>query len=264
MALRFQVGDYVSLDHIPACFTLTSFLSARLCAGQNYIAYDPYQDVIKSAVIDKILFGSVWCYNVEVTVEERLPANSNKNPSSHSFLIYVDDYELEFDVTRIARNGQISNVQVSIGGTPITGMGSTNTTSLPMSKFSIGDKVKLSPSADIYSIQRRVGVANIYLTRFDIREIIITKDFKNTAAAFNLTKNVYGAIITTRNNGTFRDIPLEEDEIELDSSSYYQAVSAVNMIATVSCYHPKKYKNSAGGKTFYVCPDCKADLGDVE
>jgi hypothetical protein len=29
------------------------------------------------------------------------------------------------------------------------------------------------------------------------------------------------------------------------------------------CSHPRKYINSAGGVRFYVCPDCKRDLGDA-
>jgi hypothetical protein len=32
---------------------------------------------------------------------------------------------------------------------------------------------------------------------------------------------------------------------------------------TSSCSHPKKYVNRATLKAFWVCPDCKADLGDV-
>lgn len=30
-----------------------------------------------------------------------------------------------------------------------------------------------------------------------------------------------------------------------------------------NCNHPNKYINQAGGKRFYVCPNCKADLGDA-
>jgi hypothetical protein len=30
-----------------------------------------------------------------------------------------------------------------------------------------------------------------------------------------------------------------------------------------SCSHPKKYVNRATLKAFWVCPDCKADLGDA-
>ena len=30
------------------------------------------------------------------------------------------------------------------------------------------------------------------------------------------------------------------------------------------CSHKNKYINTAGGKKFYVCPNCKADLGDVK
>ena len=32
---------------------------------------------------------------------------------------------------------------------------------------------------------------------------------------------------------------------------------------TPSCLHPKKYVNRATLKAFWVCPDCKADLGDA-
>lgn len=31
----------------------------------------------------------------------------------------------------------------------------------------------------------------------------------------------------------------------------------------VKCDHKDRYINEAGGKKFYVCPDCKADLGDA-
>lgn len=34
-------------------------------------------------------------------------------------------------------------------------------------------------------------------------------------------------------------------------------------IAHLGCDHKDKYVNFAGGKKFYVCPKCKADLGDA-
>ena len=36
-----------------------------------------------------------------------------------------------------------------------------------------------------------------------------------------------------------------------------------NTTITSSCSHPKKYVNRATLKAFWVCPDCKADLGDA-
>lgn len=47
-----------------------------------------------------------------------------------------------------------------------------------------------------------------------------------------------------------------------DILKYIQGVK-VNNVAPVTCSHPNKYINRAMLTPFWVCPDCKADLGNA-
>ena len=50
----------------------------------------------------------------------------------------------------------------------------------------------------------------------------------------------------------------------LDGGYTIEKTMQGNEVQSSGCTHDNKYINRAGFKDFWVCPDCKADLGDVK
>jgi len=55
----------------------------------------------------------------------------------------------------------------------------------------------------------------------------------------------------------------DQDKLDYEKSKVLSNIQGNIKDITISCSHPKKYVNRATLKAFWVCPDCKADLGDV-
>ena len=56
---------------------------------------------------------------------------------------------------------------------------------------------------------------------------------------------------------------VDEGDLVLVSAIKKNSV-VTNHEASTGCQHLRKYVNKAGFKNFWVCPDCKKDLGDYE
>lgn len=81
--------------------------------------------------------------------------------------------------------------------------------------------------------------------RLDRGEVIVGRDNQYD---WGLATNVYKGNLQFKKRNAFKREYLNKTE---------------SVSKTTGCDHSKKYINQAGGIRFYVCPDCKADLGDA-
>lgn len=103
-----------------------------------------------------------------------------------------------------------------------------------------------------------------YFYENDITSVVDIDSFRDYLKAGNRYKFGSGHVIYFDNDDEYTnwgwpDVP---DFWSLDSDEDEDVPKLMPPVP--QCQHKRKYVNMAGGTKFYVCPDCKSDLGDVK